>query len=134
MGFAHQLQRAAADDTPRAAGLQLNTDQRVNHRVADLGDEATARRSGGQGAYPPHFVNDNHNQVKYVVVSMFPNIIMSINQIVMSIIVININMVIVIMSLSLIMVIVIMSLSLIIMNICHFHMVINYRGSLIQRL
>ena len=65
MAFRHEIRRATADDTPRAAGLQLNTDQRVNDRIADLGDEAAARLSGGQGAYPPHSVNDNHNQFKY---------------------------------------------------------------------
>ena len=65
MRIGHELRRAMADDTPRPAGLQLNTDQRVNERIADLGDEATARRSGGQGVYPSHYINDNHNQYKY---------------------------------------------------------------------
>ena len=57
MRIGHELRRAVADDPPRPA--QLNTDQRVNARIADLGNEATARRSGGQGVYPPHYVNDN---------------------------------------------------------------------------
>ena len=59
----HQLQRAVADEPPRAAGQHLNTDQRVNDRLAGLGDEATARRSGGQGVYPSYYNNDNQFMV-----------------------------------------------------------------------
>ena len=58
MRIGHQLQRAVADKPPRAAGQHLNTDQRVNDRLAGLGEEATTRRSGGQGVYPSYY-NDN---------------------------------------------------------------------------
>ena len=66
MGHYNQLHRAVAADNPRSAGLHLNTDQRVNERIADLGNDATARRSGGQGVYPPHYNSYNPNQYKHV--------------------------------------------------------------------
>ena len=54
------LRRAAADEPPRAAGQQLNTDQQVNNRLANLeGETAAARRNGGQGVYPSQYNNDN---------------------------------------------------------------------------
>ena len=60
MRVGHQIRQAAADEPPRAAGQQLNTDQRVNNRLANLeGETAAARRSGGQGVYPSHYNNDN---------------------------------------------------------------------------
>ena len=65
MGHHNQLHRAAAPDNSRSAGLHRNTDQMVNDRIADLGNDATARRSGGQGVYPPNYIFDNPNQPKY---------------------------------------------------------------------
>ena len=59
MRVGHTLRRAAAEEPPRAAGQHLNSDQYVNNRLANLEGEATARRSGGQGVYPPHYNNDN---------------------------------------------------------------------------
>ena len=60
MRVVDQLPRAAADEPPRAAGQQLNTDQQVNNRLANLeGETAAARRNGGQGVYPSQYNNDN---------------------------------------------------------------------------
>ena len=61
----NHLHRAAAPDNSRSAGLHRNTDQMVNDRIADLGNDATAQRSGGQGVYPPNYIFDNPNQPRY---------------------------------------------------------------------
>ena len=65
MRIAHQHRRAAAEQPPRPAGHQLTTDQRVNDRLAELGEEATARRSGAQGVYNPQHNNNNSSQYQY---------------------------------------------------------------------
>ena len=66
----HQLRQAMADEPLRSAAhhpaTARDSNQRVNQRIADLGEEATARRTGAQGAYPSYSNNDNqvnfHNQ------------------------------------------------------------------------
>ena len=65
MAHHNHLHRAAALDNSRSAGLHRNTNQMVNDRIADLGNDATARRSGGQGVYPPNYIFDNPNQPRY---------------------------------------------------------------------
>ena len=54
--------RAMAEEPLRSAvhhpATARDPTQRVNDRIADLGNEATARRSGGQGVYPSYYNND----------------------------------------------------------------------------
>ena len=54
--------RAMADEPLRSAAhhpaTARDSNQRVNGRLADLGEEATARRSGAQGVYPSYCNND----------------------------------------------------------------------------
>ena len=69
MRVGQHIRRPAADEPHRSAAhlpaTARDSNQRVNQRIADLGDEAAARRSGGQGVYPSHFNNDNYNQVRH---------------------------------------------------------------------
>ena len=60
--------RAMANEPLRSAGHHPATardpNQRVNDRLTGLGEEATARRSGGQGVYPSYHNNyDNQFNV-----------------------------------------------------------------------
>ena len=58
-----QPRRAVADEPLRSAGhhpaAARDPNQRVNDRLAGLGEEATTRRSGGQGVDPSYYNNDN---------------------------------------------------------------------------
>ena len=72
MRVGHQLRQAMADEPLRSAAhhpaTARDSNQRVNGRLADLGEEATARRSGAQGVYPSHYNNDhqlNFNDNQY---------------------------------------------------------------------
>ena len=59
----HQLRRAAAEPLRSAAHHSAparDSNQRVNDRLADLGEEVTARGSGAQGVYPSHY-NDHQS-------------------------------------------------------------------------
>ena len=76
MGHHNQLHRAVAPDNSRSAGLHRNTDQMVNDRIADLGNEATARRSGGQGVYPPTIILIILINISMATVRLFLNLIL----------------------------------------------------------